>query len=195
MHVAISTSAGDNRRIFTAVMRFPADPKRTLTAVQNGYASVARCTLSIYCITCFSQYPFNPHQSHIPAQMPIRRARYSDLPTISSILAASFYDEELHAYFFPQRQQYPDEYVRAWYQKVLKCWWDYSRVFVVSYDEAGRGAEVITGVAEWQRVGDGWEGLWGSGRWDPSVCPFAHCYGLTFSPFSYRIILKHAVFE
>jgi hypothetical protein len=100
--------------------------------------------------------------------MPLRVARYSDLPTISSILAASFSEEELHAYFFPHRRQYPEDHVRAWYQKVLQGWWDYAKIFVVSYEGAEKDAEVITGVAEWQRVGEGWKGLWGCGRWDIS---------------------------
>lgn len=115
--------------------------------------------------------------------MPLRVARYSDLPTISSILAASFSDEELHAYFFPHRRQYPEDHVRAWYQKVFQGWWDYSKIFVVSSEEAEKDAEVITGVAEWQRVGEGWEGLWGCGRWNLSMFDTLSLMAV-FSPFS-----------
>jgi hypothetical protein len=100
--------------------------------------------------------------------MPIRFARYSDLPHVSSIFAESFFNEELHAHIFPHRREFPDDYQRAWYEKVLIRWWDYSRVFVVHYEEVETGVGKITGAAEWERAGEGWEKVWGGGRWDLS---------------------------
>jgi predicted GNAT family acetyltransferase len=118
----------------------------------------------------------------------LRLARYSDIPRISRILADSFCEEELNQRIFPYRHQHYADFVRAWRFKCEERWWDYSRVFVVStatfsenddYDEdseseksvavaKSKGHEVITGVAEWQRVGLGWERLWRSwGWWDP----------------------------
>ena len=110
--------------------------------------------------------------------MPIRIARYSDLPYISSIFAESFSNEELHAYMFPHRREFPDDYQRAWYEKVLMRWWDYSRVFIVHYEGFETGAEKITGAAEWERAGEGWKKVWGTGRWDLSE--FRTCSNFQF---------------
>ena len=105
--------------------------------------------------------------------MPIRVARHSDLSTISSIFAVGFHDEEVVGNILhPYRSQYPQDYLAYWRRKCWERWWDYSRVFVVSFEQDGKGGkEVLTGVAEWQKVGLGWERIWGLwGRWDPSKC-------------------------
>ncbi|MCJ1402732.1 hypothetical protein MMC11_005953 [Xylographa trunciseda] len=95
--------------------------------------------------------------------MPIRVARHSDLFTISSIFAAGFYDEEVVGdLMHPYRSQYPQDYLAYWRRKCWERWWDYSRVFMVSFEQDGNGGkEVLTGVADWQRVGSGWERVWG----------------------------------
>ncbi|EXJ63329.1 uncharacterized protein A1O5_11650 [Cladophialophora psammophila CBS 110553] len=102
--------------------------------------------------------------------MPLRLATFSDLDAISKILAASFYNEELNDRIFPYRKQFPDDYVFVWKQKVIKSWWDYNKIWVVSYDKdpAQKSGEVITGTAEWAREGKGSDRLWGLVRWwDP----------------------------
>jgi hypothetical protein len=38
----------------------------------------------------------------------------------------------------------------------------------VHYEEVETGAGKITGAADWERAGEGWEKVWGSGRWDLS---------------------------
>ncbi len=103
--------------------------------------------------------------------MPLRLATSSDLGRISQIAAASFYDEELNDHIFPYRKQYPGDYVSVWKEKVVKSWWDYHKIWVVSYDEISteKSGEVITGCAEWGREGRGADRLWGVVRWwDPS---------------------------
>lgn len=96
--------------------------------------------------------------------MPVRKATFADLRSIAEILAAAFYDEELNAYFFPHRQQYPEDYVQAWYQTVLEKWWDYDNVWIVSYIDVKQDAKSssdestgiqgqITGAAQWARAG------------------------------------------
>ena len=105
--------------------------------------------------------------------MPIRVARYSDLYTITSIFAAGFHDEEVVGdLMHPYRFQYPQDYLTYWSRKCRERWWDYSGVFIVSYEQDGESTkEILTGVAEWQRVGLGSERVWGVwGRWDPSKC-------------------------
>ncbi|EEP76165.1 predicted protein [Uncinocarpus reesii 1704] len=102
--------------------------------------------------------------------MPIRVARYADLATIPSILATGFDDEEVVGNLLhPYRKQFPQDYLADWRRRCRERFWDYSRVYLVSYvEEDATGKEILTGVAEWQRRGLGWEricGLWG--WWDP----------------------------
>ena len=115
--------------------------------------------------------------------MPLRRATFSDLGQISKILAASFYNEELNDHIFPYREEYPDDYVFVWKQKVVKSWWDYNKIWVVSYekDPTEKSTEVITGVAEWEREGKGSDELWGvMAWWDPSE---SSCFKIVFQIF------------
>lgn len=107
--------------------------------------------------------------------MPIRLAHHSELDTISSIFAAGFHDEEVVGdLLHPRRKQYPQDYLGYWLRRCRERWWQYSRVFLVSFEqeEDGKGKggrEVLTGAAEWMRVGLGWEKVWGLwGNWDPS---------------------------
>lgn len=105
-------------------------------------------------------------------QMPIRLARSEDFFLIPSIFAAGFYDEEVVGVLLhPYREQYPQDYVAAWRRGCREKYWDVSTVFLVSYEvDQTSGKEVITGAAEWQRQGLGWEKVWGLwGRWDPSM--------------------------
>lgn len=146
-----------------------------------------------------------------------RLARHSDLPRIVRILADSFCEEELNQKIFPYRHQYYADFMRAWRFKCQERWWDYSRVFVVSTttttdddgssdedsesdNEKGRaiarrkGREVVTGVAEWQRVGLGWERLWRCwGWWDPRrlVQPIIKLFtGLHYQVFGNRSFVR-----
>jgi hypothetical protein len=104
--------------------------------------------------------------------MPLRPARHSDLPAISAILAAGFWDEEVVGdIMHPHRRQHPHDYAEYWHRKVREMYWNWSHVAIVSYEmkeeeEGGGQAEVITGVADWERKGKGWEGVWGlRSRW------------------------------
>ncbi|EEQ31710.1 conserved hypothetical protein [Microsporum canis CBS 113480] len=120
--------------------------------------------------------------------MPIRLARYSDLEAISSALAEGFHEEEVMGpLLHPYRQEYPVDYLNYWRRKCLEKWWNYSYVFIVSFieqdqkpderedgrpddrsDDKSSVREVITGVAQWHRMGPGWEAIWKPlGRWDP----------------------------
>lgn len=106
--------------------------------------------------------------------MPLRIARYSDINVIARIYAAGFHDEEYNGELLhPYRLQYPDDYVEFWRRKFRERYWDYHRVYVVSFIEEtganGQKQEVLTGVATWARTGLGWTKVWGLlGWWDPS---------------------------
>ncbi|KAM5497979.1 hypothetical protein McanMca71_006604 [Microsporum canis] len=140
--------------------------------------------------------------------MPIRLARYSDLEAISSALAEGFHEEEVMGpLLHPYRQEYPVDYLNYWRRKCLEKWWNYSYVFIVSFieqdqkpderedgrpddrsDDKSSVREVITGVAQWHRMGPGWEAIWKPlGRWDPrllisSLISIYHDYFLEYLP-------------
>lgn len=106
--------------------------------------------------------------------MPLRRASLRDVDVISSIYAASFWDEEfIGDLMHPYRHQYPQDYADLWRRRVLESYWDYGHKMMVFYldgneesgDDGGnrKACEVgsVVGVADWHRMGTGWEKLWG----------------------------------
>jgi hypothetical protein len=104
--------------------------------------------------------------------MPLRPACADDLSAITATYAAAFYDEEfVGALMHPQRQAYPQDYHRYWEDNVTEWYWDYSHQLMVTYtiEQTGEDKrEVVTGVGDWIRHGQGWEGYWGVwGKWDP----------------------------
>lgn len=120
--------------------------------------------------------------------MPIRPARFSDIPIMARVLAASFGPDELFQILFPYQDQYPEDLVTALRRSLRASYWDYSKCLMVSYEERpasgisnlenyeqriavhrGGQLEVITGLCEWERFGLGWESVWNLwGWWDPS---------------------------
>ncbi|KAL8815942.1 MAG: hypothetical protein Q9223_004977 [Gallowayella weberi] len=104
--------------------------------------------------------------------MPLRTARHHDLFTIAVIYAAAFWDERvIGELMHPHRQTFPQDYLRYWQQQVAEWYWSYSHQIVVSYElrksEKNFEEEVLTGVADWIRYGQGWEQYWGIwGWWD-----------------------------
>ncbi|RMZ84610.1 hypothetical protein DV737_g1139, partial [Chaetothyriales sp. CBS 132003] len=71
--------------------------------------------------------------------MPLRLARHSDILPMSQVLARAFHDEELHTYFFPNRNEYPHDYLRAWHQQISQKWWNWNYAIVVSYEHSLSG--------------------------------------------------------
>ncbi|RMZ89220.1 hypothetical protein DV736_g3557, partial [Chaetothyriales sp. CBS 134916] len=72
--------------------------------------------------------------------MPLRLAQHSDILPMSQVLARAFHDEELHAYFFPGRNDFPHDYFRAWRQQISQKWWNWNYVVVVGYEYGLHGA-------------------------------------------------------
>ncbi|KAL8991968.1 MAG: hypothetical protein Q9169_007488 [Polycauliona sp. 2 TL-2023] len=105
--------------------------------------------------------------------MPLRLAQRRDLPTIASIYAAAFWNEEVQGQLMhPYRQEHPQDFLRFWTHKVEEWYWSYRHQMIVSYETKqtsdGNEEQMLTGVADWIRHGDGWEHLWGVwGWWDP----------------------------
>lgn len=112
------------------------------------------------------------HRSFVRrCEMPVRTARYSDIPRIASTLSKAFYNEEFHAHLFPFRHEYPDDYLTAWKHVVLERWWDYHSIWYVYEGDQHH----IFGAALWSRSGVGSDQLWGLGGWWDSrtlISPF-----------------------
>ncbi|CAL8584128.1 hypothetical protein XPA_009733 [Xanthoria parietina] len=105
--------------------------------------------------------------------MPLRKAQRRDLPRIASTYAAAFWDEEVMGKLMhPYRQEHPQDFLRYWKHEVAEWYWSYSHQIMVSYETKptrdGDEEQVLTGVADWIRHGEGWERLWGIWAWwDP----------------------------
>ena len=122
--------------------------------------------------------------------MPLRLASLGDLPIISSIYAASFWDEEfVGGIMHPHRHEYPQDYADFWKRRVWENYWDYGHKLMVFYLDGGKKesgvnsengkvdeAGLVVGIADWHRMGTGWEKVWGVwGWWDISrvLSPFS----------------------
>lgn len=124
--------------------------------------------------------------------MPIRLARWADTGIMADVLAASFGPDRLFEVMFPYKDQHWNDFVKHWRRNLRVSWWDYSKVLMVSYEEVvpdeinaeqhhllttrNGHHEIITGVAEWGRVGLGWQHVWNIWRWlDPRECTPVRC--------------------
>jgi len=121
--------------------------------------------------------------------MPLRPAAKVDIPAMATILAASFGPDPLFQFKFPCQSQHPEVFAQAFRGNLWLSWYDYKKLLLVSYETSDGGPvqessehdsllskgssnveakEFITGIAEWERVGKGWEHLYGAwGWWDP----------------------------
>jgi len=124
--------------------------------------------------------------------MPLRLATKADIPIMATVWAAAFgQSDRLFDFMFPNKKEYPQYYEQAAREALWPSYYDYSKVMMVSYeiskgDEEDQSnettallakskskdgqREIITGMAEWERIGKGWEqvnGVWG--WWDPRL--------------------------
>jgi hypothetical protein len=111
---------------------------------------------------------------------------------MAQVIAAAFAPDRLFRVMFPHQPQHPEAFVQAFREGLWLAWYDYKKVLMVSYtvdnnqpgeepsspsredarqpllSKKGGSKEIITGFAEWERAGRGWEhvhGVWG--WWDP----------------------------
>lgn len=90
--------------------------------------------------------------------MTLRAAEYEDLDVASGIFADAFWHESVFGELIhPKRAQYPQDYRRYWRQRVSEWYWDPRHQLVVSYVVKSalnsREEEILTGVADWMRLG------------------------------------------
>ncbi|KAL6890074.1 acyl-CoA N-acyltransferase [Trichoderma evansii] len=86
----------------------------------------------------------------------LRDARYSELPRIAHVLAQAFWEDNLFGQLIhPHRNEYPDDVDLYWLRRARVNFWDYRRRWLVATDKDKSGQEVIVGIAQWERLGDG----------------------------------------
>lgn len=111
----------------------------------------------------------------------IREACYSDIPQMAAVLAQAFWDGGLFGeVMHPHREDFPGDVEIFWQRKLRVDIWDYRSKFLVATEKddsssGGGGKEVVVGVAEWQRLGDGGKKMecwW----FDPRKYLLNHCH-------------------
>ncbi|KAH7113486.1 acyl-CoA N-acyltransferase [Dactylonectria estremocensis] len=97
------------------------------------------------------------------SEIVLRDARYSELPEIAHVMATAFWEDNLFGQIIhPHRNEHPGDVDLYWLRRARVNFWDYRWKWLVAVakDEAGR--EVIAGIAQWTRLGDGGKKLEGS---------------------------------
>lgn len=90
------------------------------------------------------------------AQVVLRDARYSELPEIANVMAQAFWDDNLFGdLIHPNRAQYPKDMDLYWLTRSRVYFWNWRFKFLVAVTKNEDGKEVIAGIAQWMRLGDG----------------------------------------
>ncbi|KAF2122187.1 acyl-CoA N-acyltransferase [Lophiotrema nucula] len=89
--------------------------------------------------------------------MPIRPAKFTEIPNLASISSAAFFDEDLFGrVMHPNRHQYPEDFKLFWLAWMRDHWYDWRHRFFVAYTEDEKSKDgTITGFAVWERQGEG----------------------------------------
>ncbi|UKZ61283.1 uncharacterized protein TrAtP1_002550 [Trichoderma atroviride] len=86
----------------------------------------------------------------------LREAGYSELPRVAHILAKAFWEDNLFGQMIhPHRNEYPDDVDLYWLRRARVNFWDPRRRWLVATEKDKSGQEVIVGIAQWERLGDG----------------------------------------
>ena len=86
----------------------------------------------------------------------LRDARYSELPEIAHVMARAFWHDNLFGdLIHPHREAYPDDMDLYWLRRSRVSFWNWRWRFLVAVSKNEEGKEVIAGVAQWARLGDG----------------------------------------
>lgn len=90
------------------------------------------------------------------SEVVVRDARYSELPEIARVMAKAFWEDNLFGQLIhPHRNEYPDDVHLYWLRRARVNFWDCRWRWLVAVDKDETGREVITGIAQWARLGDG----------------------------------------
>ncbi|KAL2204594.1 acyl-CoA N-acyltransferase [Sarocladium strictum] len=86
----------------------------------------------------------------------LRDARYSELPEIAHVMARAFWHDNLFGdLIHPHREAYPNDMDLYWLRRSRVSFWNWRWRFLVAVSKNEEGKEVIAGVAQWARLGNG----------------------------------------
>lgn len=86
----------------------------------------------------------------------LRDARYSELPEIAHVMARAFWHDNLFGdLIHPHREAHPDDTDLYWLRRSRVNFWNWRWRFLVAVSRDQEGREVIAGIAQWARLGDG----------------------------------------
>jgi hypothetical protein len=89
-------------------------------------------------------------------ELKLRDASYGELPEIAHVMGLAFFNDNLFGdLIHPHRQQHPDDVDLYWLRRARVNYWDWRWKWLVAVDNDASGKEVIVGIAQWARLGDG----------------------------------------
>lgn len=90
------------------------------------------------------------------SEIVLRDARFSELPEIAHVMAKAFWEDNLFGQLIhPHRNEHPDDVDLYWLRRARVNFWDYRWRWLVAVGKDESGREVIAGIAQWARLGDG----------------------------------------
>ncbi|KAH7194966.1 hypothetical protein DER44DRAFT_844475 [Fusarium oxysporum] len=96
----------------------------------------------------------------IMSEIALRDARYSELPEIAHIMSEAFWKDNLFGELIhPHRNKYPSDVHLYWLRRARVNFWDYRWRWLVAVAKDESGQEIIAGIAQWARLGDGGQKL------------------------------------
>ena len=90
----------------------------------------------------------------------LREARFSEQAQVGRVCAAAFWNDELFGKLIhPHREEFPADNDFYWSRRSQVSWWDYRHRCMVTTATDATGKELVTGVAQWVRLGKGGRGM------------------------------------
>jgi hypothetical protein len=90
------------------------------------------------------------------SQITLRDANYSELPEVAHVMSKAFWNDNLFGdLIHPHREEYPDDADLYWLRRARVNFWDYRWRWIVAVAKDDSGKEVIAGIAQWERLGEG----------------------------------------
>lgn len=97
----------------------------------------------------------------------LRAATFGELPAVARLLSEAFWDDALCGRrIHPHREAYPADVDLYWLRRARVHFWDRRWRWIVAVEKedkseggGGGGKEVIAGIAQWSRIGEGGRAL------------------------------------
>ncbi|KAF5646538.1 hypothetical protein F25303_5349 [Fusarium sp. NRRL 25303] len=90
------------------------------------------------------------------SEIVLRDAYYSELPEIANVMSKAFWGDNLFGdLIHPHRNEYPEDVDLYWLRRARVNFWDYRWKWLVAVAKDQNGKEVVAGIAQWARLGEG----------------------------------------